>query len=588
MKKILFYVEPHPFRNGFYELAGNCKRLIKAFCESCPRNYDFKVFSNPYILSDYLEKSGMSPNFLIWPTGQEAAIIQSQFGSWDQAHVNMRTNLVMGTGQLANFYYTCLERIYDEKYKFDGVVLWSDNGAVRKFCKERNIPACHVELGATREPFPQTVYLDPLGTNGFASVLRAPLDKLEPKMIVPRRVWPLRKTADNDSTAIPGLVDGPFTFNPDFKYRTYDYVVAPLQTADDLNTVLFSPFKSPAEFTKFVCEETRNSGLKVIFKEHPVASYTPFTLMRQLEAFNVAKEYDHTEVIEKKMSPMEYLATVLNSRAVVSINSSASFEASLLGKPAFNLGQSYYNIDGSYSLTQDWLEHNPCQVNERLDKLTSFLLCHYMLPDEEKRLGEYIYSYFDFMDENYNRDMGSVEYWQAWMERFDYGCAYISRCSTRTQLSPLPPVFNGQFVPVNAFISSLSINDNTVDMDFTFKSENQIRDIPIIQDHFYLILDVIHSTNDACVVSGWSMSKKEQIAPSFLCLTHNGKVIQTTVPSILRNDVLEAHDIVSPIKYGFQFSLTTKLSQPFSDYSVAAFTDGCACQIFRLTNGMQG
>lgn len=585
MKKILLYVDPHPFRNSFMTFEKLGWDMLKSFCDYCPEDYEFRVFSNVFLLDKFLRNGGVPASAFIWPTANESKVIQALAANWDGAAINLRTELVLGRGNITDFYYSILKRIHEEIYEFDGIALWSDNGAVRRFANERNISVCHLELGATRGPLVTTLYMDPFGTNGFASILRAPMEQLEPRLTVSASTWVARQTADDNAENVPGLLDGALTFNPEYTYYGNDYVIAALQLADDLNTLCFSPFRRPADFVKRVCEDFRPTGLKVIVKGHPSSSYTAYSALAQMEAFDVASQYPNSIILEDKLSMRETYSLVSGARSVLSINSSLSFEAALFGKPGFNFGQSYYNLGGAWNYS--WVAAvNGERRDQLIDKATSLLLGHYMHPYEVPKISRYICDFFDFQKEVNGLSPERPEYWQNWMDCFDWGYRYLTETPPKPKISDVALSFN-KVIEAKAQLKGAIRSSDKLYIDYSLTSAGRTSGITIISGHFFFIVDAIQQEGKEWVILGWCMAKKDKTPPSLLCLVRENKIITTAIPTEPRLDVLEAHEIESPVRFGFKLKTVEFDSGKRDEYGILVFADNHNCQIFQLVTGMQ-
>lgn len=163
--RVLFYADPHPIRNGFFEFNEAAHRMHAMASEAAFAEIDWRLFSNQYILGDVATKGDAAR--LIWPTTEESECISSFLQEWNQEAIAARTDLVRGEGPAADFYRAVLGRIKDE-FDFTHVVLWSENGAVRRFAAGAGVGVIHAELGPIRSPFKKTIYFDPFGTNANA------------------------------------------------------------------------------------------------------------------------------------------------------------------------------------------------------------------------------------------------------------------------------------------------------------------------------------------------------------------------------------------------------------------------------------
>ncbi len=73
-------------------------------------------------------------------TKEENNTIDAYLTDWSQPEaLNCWKDLLLGRGEVSNFYGDILARIHSTIYDFDTVVTWSTNGAVSKFCEQRGI-----------------------------------------------------------------------------------------------------------------------------------------------------------------------------------------------------------------------------------------------------------------------------------------------------------------------------------------------------------------------------------------------------------------------------------------------------------------
>ena len=346
---------------------------------------EWRLFSNEIVLAelrknpDYVEK-------LITPTEDESAFISSSLSEWTDDEIGRRTLLVQGEGELSEFYRKTLERIRGE-YQFDLILLWSENGAVRRFAAALDLPVLHLELGPTRSPFPETLYIDCRGTNGSASFLSIDLDTYPSEKVLPAATWlGLSAAAEEEKPSVLELQ----ATSPVLPWETgQPYVVVALQLADDLNTICHSEFTTPKEFLQFLLPRLIGLGFKVIVKGHPGAPVRPINLVYEIEALNYAREYgDDVAVLERTLPATQFIPILSGAVAVCSINSSVSFEALLLGVPGLVYGTAVYDI--GYHLkkaSQEFLDTGKWTLDpERVNRLVTVLCRHILLPKNSESL----------------------------------------------------------------------------------------------------------------------------------------------------------------------------------------------------------
>lgn len=189
-----------------------------------------------------------------------------------------------------------------------------------------------------------------------------------------------------------------------------------MQLADDLNTVLHSPFDSPRGFLEMALPPLVDRGFRVLVKGHPAASLRPFNLIQECSALRYAETLGpQVTILPRKMPADEFLPLCQNASAVLSINSSVSFESWLLGTPGLALGGAVYDV-GSDLLT--WSRRFVTSGESEppdLDRVYSFLFQHYLVPDEHP----YASSVLAEMVASYSFDGSPADYVR-WLSRFNH------------------------------------------------------------------------------------------------------------------------------------------------------------------------
>jgi len=432
MKKVLFYVEPHPIRNYFNEFTTPATIFYDIACHPKFKGIDWRIFSNSFVLkemvdtiinnveqnnasyydltegidkNDFLEKIRLRQ---IFPDSNDENIIRSFLHEWNEDEILLRNELVLGQGDLSFYYEKLLTEIYKD-YNFTEIVLWSENGAVRNFASKMGINVIHMELGPTRLPFQETMLIDPLGTNANASICRS----LRPKFcdLVHSALWMSDFSTRNNISVQemilnPGIIIeaenrhgvlsittdyiSPLSFEsqPNKAGVTFieKYVIISLQLTDDLNTINHSEFVSPKDFLKKLVPNLLLLGFNVLIKRHPGSVLRIYNFIKEIEAIEYAKSIsDKVFILPFEMTQKEFILTSKNATAVLSINSSVSFESWIIGVPGLIYGNAVFDIDAKLlKLSKDFLNGgdliNDTALKNSIKENVEFSLNHYFIP----------------------------------------------------------------------------------------------------------------------------------------------------------------------------------------------------------------
>lgn len=426
MQNVLVYLEPHPIRNTYIEfifavpfIASPLRRAALA------GELDFRIFSNEETLDQIAQTFPELVDRLIYPTEAQTTEVRKYEGEWDDERVALRTDLVRGHGTVTQTYLDILTDLH-EAFPFDAIVTWSDNGAIKRFVAEHpQITALYAEIGPTRSPFHETVYFDPQGTNGAASVLSADLDLIASPGIIPALSWPA--LADNGSTGQIGAVDAVCSLgrhNVDIPLPGR-YVYIPLQLADDINTLCHSPFGSPLDFLQQVLPRFVDQGLSVLLKGHPASVARVYNLVHETRALQYAKTFGDKVVILDRSAPPDVSIGAFGQAAYVcTINSSVGFEALLSGKEVITVGDAVYDVGLRLQKSVAELEKLPEGAivdPKHRDRLASFLCRHYLHPQLAVQKGDALLRGLRFVHERRGDVLRSNDFWRDWVAQFDFG-----------------------------------------------------------------------------------------------------------------------------------------------------------------------
>lgn len=357
---VLYYCEPHPFRNSFTEHAHIATLLMPPLARFArQRRIGLRLFSNNAVIDRLLTEMPEHAVHYQRPTDAETADMEAFFGRWTAESIETWLQLVRGDGDITEVYLAMLERLHAEQ-KIDAVLAWSDNGALRRFGDRHGVVVLFGERGPTRAPFPPTLYFDPAGTNGRASfrpLLRRQLEaqaKL-PGAYPPAQTWLLTSEAGLSRPFEEiGLLDKGATWDPATVPLLPDkpYVYIPLQLADDLNTLSHSAFSKPKDFLHRALALAQEGGYAAVVKGHPGAPDRIYNLRHELEALEDLEEtYPEAIVLPRRAGSIVSTVAMANAAYTISNNSSVSFESMMLGVPGLALGDAVYDAGG-------WLQAN--------------------------------------------------------------------------------------------------------------------------------------------------------------------------------------------------------------------------------------
>jgi hypothetical protein len=596
MRRVLVYIEPHPVRNYYEEFYDVglllCEAMYRLGLES---GYEFRYLSNDAVIDRMITEKAHLSHLSMRMTSVENSILDSYFGQWGTKTISDWLSIVRGEGDIADFYISALKRTRTE-YNFDAVLLWSDNGAVRRFCEAENIVVMHTELGPTRTPFPKTIYFDPMGTNGAASVLKAPLSQLEPEITIPRETWVTRHGKSWNDEKKVGLIDVGLTLDSDSTLplsHLEPYIFIPLQLADDLNTQLYSQLKTPVEFLEHVIPQALKLGLKVVIKGHPAAAGRPFNLIAETKALKTAANYGEDVIIlPRSTSPFDSIKAMSQAVAVCTINSSVGFEALLLGKKTILLGDAAFDVGGKLNIGLKPLSISLLADNDdaHLDKLTSFLLNHYLHPIESVTNGPALQVALDILFDYQNEPKNSLQFWNHWISSMRFGYQWL--CGVEQEWATnAAAIDTGNYagnrriaeIGNKSFIAnrdSITISGNQLGMTFSATLKKN-------QNLFVGFVDSMNRTSDdsGTQITGWSVEKQNCRPPIQILFCKDSKIISAHRSLTIRRDVGEALGQPITPRCGFTFDIHDKNLQDIDNCSLILISSSNEAQIFKLGTG---
>lgn len=447
MKKVLFYVEPHPIRDYFSEFMDPGLFFYEIASHKNFSNIDWKLFSNSFVLNEIFENvlkkqeekvsllettqdedlSEKIKERLIYPEEHDENKIRSFLREWNEKEIHARNDLVMGHGPLCDYYQSLLAKIFIA-YNFTHIVIWSENGAVKNFCEKAGITVIHMELGPTRLPFQETILIDPAGTNANASLCQC--ERPYFTETVDNALWMTDFSKNNNITTkefylnpqavtiaetqqgeLPLVTDSSLACKNKSDYQqditlVDNYVIVSLQLADDLNTINHSKFKNPKEFLEFILPKLLNQGYNILIKRHPGSKVRVFNLIKELEAIEYAKNLaSNVYVLPSDTKQKEFILLSKKAQAIISINSSVSFESWLMGIPGLIFGNAVFDAhEKLLTLSHDFLLGGSLLKDERhvgsIKDDINYALNNYFLPKNNFVLSDTLAKIVTSYDQN--------------------------------------------------------------------------------------------------------------------------------------------------------------------------------------------
>lgn len=319
------------------------------------------------------------PHF-ICPSTAFSRRIDEALVDWASAGLDTWAGLLTGTGPICALYEELLDDVKQHIYDFDTILLWGDNGAVRRFAARHHIQVIHMELGPTRIPFKQTVMFDPEGTNGNASLnqlhiadIRAAFD--QPPL--PADAW--RVMMGGGARPVSGglirLGLGAGNQKRPGERRKKSILI-PLQLSDDANVILHSPYKSPLAMLQALLPKLQDKGAQVLVKPHPAATHRPLNVTAQDKALRFARTFSNVTIMGSDITSDDAPTLFRQVDGIVTLNSSIGFESLLFNKKLCVIGESPFKIKGVFpdfdSFLNDEFDEN--EYDDNIGYLVDYFL----------------------------------------------------------------------------------------------------------------------------------------------------------------------------------------------------------------------
>lgn len=509
MKNLLVYIEAHPLRDSYEEFYSIGSFLGNSLFEKADHyDFNFRIISNNYVVDRLNSEHPNLSSLCIRPTASESLAIEAHATGWDEASIQNWIDLTQGNGEAADLYFNILKRVY-EFYKFDMVLLWAENGAVRNFCRMHDIAVVHGELGPTRPPFEETMYFDVNGTNGNAAIRSFPEHLYSRVDVIPPETWVCTKGAKDNNPKKPGIIDSPYTLFLDeyTEQINFPYVYLPLQLADDLNTLQHSIFKNPVDFLEKIIPPILEQGYGLVIKPHPGAVSRPYNLSFESRAIKLAKSYgDKVIVLGRNVDTTRALNFMVNAVAVCTINSSVGYEALLLGKKIFVMGDAAYDVGGNLKADLSDLSNiDSYKVDPVVrEQIASLISGHFLFPKSEVAKGEILCEVLRFYYNN-NIERSLDNFWDSWLSCMRPGYDMIAkRISAQKEI----PNIAGNISYIKSKKGSILEEDLFIYFEGKIDREEITVKAEVDEKAFFGFIDKIsHVEGGKSKIIGWALDK---------------------------------------------------------------------------------
>lgn len=388
--KILFYLEPHPIRERYESFSWIGKEVAKMLQDKYVHTQfnkkknlvDMRILTSRYYSPLMKEFPKIKPAFL-GLTQEENNSLSYFYDDWNEESIATWKELMSGTGEVTSFYQKILSRIKRTVFDFDIIIYWSTNGAVKLFAENESIHSISMELGCTRIPFFESIYMDFNGVNGNAITRKLEVDLLP------------NVTIEEVLPKIPYFLVGGKEEDGKYNVVTSSYieeiyenveknVLIPMQLDDDSNVLMFSKYNNVLEFLEEVVPKLLKAGYRCFIKSHPGAKARKITEIGHDKCREYCESFsENVYWLDDIDNKRDYMSLLNKMKAIVTINSSLGFEALLLKKVVVSMGKGAYSLDSLPSL--DEFTNNQIdrvKYETLIGKIVNIMINNYLFPKE--------------------------------------------------------------------------------------------------------------------------------------------------------------------------------------------------------------
>jgi hypothetical protein len=295
---------------------------------------------------------------LIRTSNEDEAVFEGYQLDWISEGIRIWLELMAGTGQVSEDYQQVLERIW-QRFPFDVIVHWGENGAVSRFIEDRSISRIAMELGCTRPPFLDSLVMDPYGTNGAGLVPKLSIRELRDIVggVPMTRQEAMLAYSQNVEAKPYAQQFHPVHGNLILRLSGAKRIAfMPLQLFDDANLLHFSPYKTLSDVVLDTVPKLAAAGFTTIITPHPASKHRPQGALTTTLAKAVLNEWaDRVIWLELGAERPDNAQLISMSDVVVTVNSSVGFEALYFDKPVVVLGEAVYKPRELFPTLEDFL-----------------------------------------------------------------------------------------------------------------------------------------------------------------------------------------------------------------------------------------
>lgn len=395
MSKILFYVEPFPIRNSFIHFSGIFSNFSKALLENKTEN-EYYIYANAETLVALARQFPEYEEHFLLPAEEEEEFFHQFLKNWDSAGIDSWKQL-MSDSAVSDQFVQLIKNLYQRR-PFDYIVCWGTNYAVKKAAKELKIGFINMELGCSRPPYMDSLCMDPWGVNGASSLSQSKIKDFaniaatdaQEDLLFSDNFSPKGHEASFSYFNCSSLLD---------KIGEEKIAFIPLQLYDDANLLQYSPYETVEEVILDILPKLTEKGYTCVFKEHPCSPIRAGSNYANLKAKVTALAYPNVCWLTAKDSSLSNAKLYQMAEVIITVNSSAGFEALFYDKPVIVLGEAVYKVKGVFPTLQEYLngKFNPEQYKKNIGKIRHFFLSHYLMSKEKAEDARYFFSFMKFV-----------------------------------------------------------------------------------------------------------------------------------------------------------------------------------------------
>lgn len=417
MSTFLFYLEPMPIRNSFINFRAIPRLFDFSLSHANEIGHDFFIYSNIQTLKEIsLYNSSLTSHF-VYPTYDESKIYQDCMCDWESQGIRDWLSLY-SEGSLTRTFVNNIKAIY-KRQKFDYIICWGTNVAVKIAAKELNVGFINMELGCSRSPYKDSLVADPWGVNGSSAISKSSISDF----------YDISKTysAFNDLVRSMNFhteaYEQQFSYVENSKLLNIDHSVPifyiPLQLFDDANMLAYSDFDSVEDVVKYILDTVSDKGI-CIFKEHPASAQREGSKFANIKAkLYACMNKDNVIWLSASDCSLNNVQLFNLADCVVTVNSSVGFEALYYDKPVVVLGEAVYKVDGVFpslnNIVEGTFDYSLYQKN--ISYIRSFFLDFYLFSKEEAQDPEFLFNHLKFVGDLSKMDLSVSDIVKKFIER---------------------------------------------------------------------------------------------------------------------------------------------------------------------------